>query len=183
LLREVGFDFEVLAPDYVEPVEWLAGHSPAEHARAVSLAKARSVEARVAEGLILAADTVVALGGRWHGTPTDREDARRILQALSGSTHEVFTGVAVISRPDGKTVSAHDRTLVTMRTLTAESLEAYLDSGEWAGKAGAYGIQDRNDPFIERIEGSYTNVVGLPVELVRSLLTSFGCSGQNPARS
>ncbi len=180
LLREYGYEFEVVVPPVHEPDE-LAGHPTAERqAEALSYFKARGVAELVRQGIILAADTVVALKGRLFGKPADRNDARRILQALAGTTHRVITGVTLLEPITGERLIEYDSTAITMRRLTEEEVEHYLDTEAWAGKAGAYGIQDRGDAFIERIEGSFTNVVGLPMELVSQMLSSWNFSAKGP---
>jgi septum formation protein len=171
LLREHGYEFSVVAPRLAEPsYEHLP---PAELAEALSYFKARSVAERLDQGWVLGADTVASLGGTVFGKPADRRDAERILRALGGTTHDVITGVTLMDAGSSKRLIRHDKTAVTMRRLSIEQLSAYLDSKEWQGKAGAYGIQDCGDAFVERIEGSFTNVVGLPMELLDEMLDEF----------
>jgi septum formation protein len=173
LLREHGYAFEIMASPRPEPVQFLPGLSPVERAEASSEFKARSVAKLVAVGWVLAADTIASLGGYVFGKPVDRDDARRILQSLSGTTHQVITGVTLLDASNGSILIRHDSTDVTMRRLSEREIEDYLDSGDWEGKAGAYGIQDKGDAFVERIDGSFTNVVGLPMELVKRMLDEF----------
>ena len=173
LLREYGYDFEIVPSPLPEPAEFSEGSSPVERAKASGEFKARSVAAVVGEGWVLAADTIASLGGRIFGKPVDRDDARNILESLSGTTHQVITGVTLLDAASGITLIRHDSTDVTMRRLAEREIEDYLDSGAWAGKAGAYGIQDKGDAFVERIDGSFTNVVGLPMELVERMLDEF----------
>lgn len=173
LLREYGFEFDIIPPPLCEPPTLAGNPPPSQLAEALSYYKANSVAPAVSEGLILAADTVVALYGQVFGKPIDRGEARHILRALAGSTHEVITGVTVIDAATRHRMVDHDVTRVTMRTLTVAETDAYLASGEWAGKAGAYGIQDVGDRFITDIVGSFTNVVGLPMELVTRMLKRF----------
>lgn len=181
LLHEYGYEFEVITPPVHEPDE-LAGHpTPERQAEALSYFKARGVAELVGRGIILAADTVVALQSQLFGKPSDRNDARQILQALAGTTHRVITGVTLLEPLTGERLIEYDSTAVTMRRLTEEELEHYLDTEAWAGKAGAYGIQDRGDAFVERIDGSFTNVVGLPMELVGQMLSSWGVSAKGSA--
>ncbi len=174
LLREAGYDFKVASPPWPEPTAEDVDRPAAEFAQAASYFKARSVASLNRTGVILAADTVVARDGRIFGKPADREDARRILSSLSGTTHEVITGVTVLDSRSGRRIITMERTGVTMRRMRPEELDEYLDSGEWQDKAGAYGIQDIGDRFVERVDGSFTNVVGLPMELVADLLGRFG---------
>lgn len=173
LLSEAGYDFKVVSPPWPEPAAEEMHRSAAAFAQATSYYKARSVASLCRTKVILAADTVVARDGRIFGKPVDREDARQILSSLSGTTHEVITGVTVMDPRSGRRVITMDRTAVTMRLMTPEELDQYLDSGEWQDKAGAYGIQDIGDKFVAGINGSFSNVVGLPMELVTGLLERF----------
>lgn len=173
LLGEAGYDFKVVSPPWPEPAGDEINPSAAEFAQAASYFKARSVASLCRSHVILAADTVVARDGRVYGKPADREDARRILSSLSGTTHEVITGVTLLDPRSGRRIITMDRTGVTMRRMLPAELDEYLDSGEWQDKAGAYGIQDIGDKFVESISGSFSNVVGLPMELVIDLLERF----------
>lgn len=174
LLRQYGYDFEVVKPRVHEPDE-LAGHpTPEAQAEALSYFKARSVADAVDEGTILAADTVVSFEGRLFGKPANRDDARRILLVLTGTTHQVTTGVTLLDAATAERLIEHSTTAVTMRPMTEKEMEDYLDTRAWEGKAGAYGIQDRGDAFVTRTEGSFTSVVGLPMELVAEMLHQWG---------
>jgi septum formation protein len=173
LLSEAGYYFKVVTPPWPEPEAEEAHRNATEFAQAASYFKARSVASLSRTNVILAADTVVARDGQIFGKPVDREDARRILSSLSGTTHEVITGVTVLDPRSGRRIIAKDRTGVTMRRMSPAQLEEYLDSQEWQDKAGAYGIQDIGDKFVERVDGSFSNVVGLPMELVTDLLERF----------
>lgn len=139
-----------------------AGESPAQVVERLSLAKARAVRALRPDAAVLAADTVVAIGGRVLGKPRDRADAVGMLRSLSGATHEVWTGVTLIAGADETVFSV--RTLVTFRELSDDEVGAYVDSGEPMDKAGAYAIQGGAAAFVSAIDGSWTNVVGLPVD-------------------
>ncbi|MCH8236459.1 MAG: septum formation protein Maf [Chloroflexi bacterium] len=174
LMREHGFAVEVIHPAVDERHELQAGEAPTGLAEALSAIKARNVAAKLEDGWILAGDTVVSLGNRVYGKPVDRSDARRILVALSGTTHQVITAVTLLDAATGAELTRHDTTAVTMKSLSDDELEAYLDTDAWRGKAGAFGIQDRGDPFVERIDGSFTNVVGFPMELVAAMLAAWG---------
>jgi septum formation protein len=174
LLREAGIDFEAVSPTEPEPEATAWPFSPEEFAQSAAYHKARNVADRHPGRVILAADTIVALNGRIFGKPADREDARRILSALAGVTQDVITGVAMLSPTAKRRSIEYDLTRVTMKPMTPEQINAYLDSGEWEGKAGAYAIQGRADKFVERVEGSFSNVVGLPLELVIRMLAGFG---------
>jgi septum formation protein len=126
--------------------------------QAAACAKAEEVAARGVRGLIFAADTIGHVEGRVFGKPADRDEAERMLRAISGTTHEVLTGWCLLRTADG-------------RRLAGESeLAAYLDGGQWIGKSGAYGLQLPADPFVTRLDGSATNVVGVPLERLREAL-------------
>ncbi|MBR4530551.1 MAG: septum formation protein Maf [Lachnospiraceae bacterium] len=157
--------------------EKCADLSPEETVRVLARAKAEEIWELVTHGaragefqkpIVIGADTVVSLEGRIFGKPRDRADAARMLGQLSGRTHEVYTGVAVLS-PDEEILFA-ERTEVDVETLSAEEIEAYLATGEADDKAGAYGIQGRFGIHVTGIRGDYANVVGLPVSrLYRTL--------------
>ena len=165
LLREAGYRFAVVVSGIDEPgPEGFS--SPAAFVSHVAWLKAHAVrEDNPPRGLpILAADTAAVAAGQILGKPDDRDDARRILSVLSGTDHETMTGVC-LSLPDSPVcLLAVETTRVRMKPLEDGELEAYLDTGLWEGKAGAYGIQDHDDPFVTAIDGSWTNVVGLPME-------------------
>lgn len=173
LLREAGIAFEAVAPTCVEPDVGSWTRSPEQFVRSAACQKACSVADRYRDRVILGADTVVALNGRIYGKPADRDDARRILSALAGVTQDVITGVTILQPAKGRQLVECDVTRVTMRPMSDEEIEAYLDSGEWEDKAGAYGIQGTADQFVEKVEGSFSNVVGLPVERVLRMLAEF----------
>lgn len=177
ILREQGFAFEVFPAVDQEPPVPDAHQEPAGWAGEVALHKARSVARRVRRGLILAGDTIAVLGDRVIGKPADRAHAGHILRSLMGTRHQVITALALLDAESGRSMFRHEVTHVYMRRLSDAELEEYLDSKEWEGKAGAYGIQDCGDKFVERIEGSFTNVVGLPVELLGQMLEEWTRSG------
>lgn len=174
LMRQAGYTFKIITPPLSEPDE-MGSDVPAEaQAEAWSYFKARSVGKTVESGWIIGADTIVALGGHVYGKPADVDDARRILKTLAGTRHRVITGLTLLDAHTGNRLISHDITTVTMRPLSGEALDQYLAGEGWVGKAGAYGIQDKGDAFIERLDGSFTNVVGLPMELLSSLLQRWG---------
>jgi septum formation protein len=169
-MAEAGYTFDVVPTDLDESnvPPGLTGPAVAEY---LAIAKARAIAARFPNAIVLAADTVVWLGDALLGKPIDVTDARRILSMLSGSTHHVSTGVAVISGGIERHTVVTSR--VAMRVMSPAELDAYLATGQWAGKAGAYGIQD-NDPFVTNMEGSLTNIIGLPMDETRRLLADAG---------
>ena len=171
LLAASGVQFEVVPSTVAETRR--RGESPEEFAQRVAREKALEVASRCPGHCVLAADTVVivadAAGRTMFGKPHDRAQARRMLEALSGCVHRVLTAVALVD-PDGQILEAAVDTAVEFRPLTAAEIEAYLDSGEPFDKAGAYGIQGGAQQFVSRVCGSYSNVVGLPVDEVLALL-------------
>ena len=168
LLAQAGLSFEVAAPTLPELQDVLAALRPSQRAEALAYFKARTIWDADPTRWVLGADTIVAVGDAILGKPRDREHAREILSLLSGTRHEVITGLALLC-PAGRSI-ASDTTFVTMRALSAAELEEYLGSGQWRGKAGAYGIQEIGDRFVEKVEGSYSNVMGLPLELLEGML-------------
>jgi septum formation protein len=177
LLRAAGIPFEVHPADVDESL--LAGENPGPYVRRLAEAKARVVAAARPDRIVLGADTVVVLEGQILGKPTDADDARRMLRLLSGRTHEVVTGVCVIGPPTGGPHRAAVDTRVAVTTVEFGRFEPadvdwYVASGEPMDKAGGYAIQGLASRFVTRIEGSYSNVVGLPVSLVSQMCTAAG---------
>mgnify|MGYP002336227969 CR=1 FL=1 len=166
ILEQLGIPFDVVAPDYVEhdPPDADAVELVREHARG----KARSVAGAADGRPVLGVDTAVRLGGRLYGKPADATDAERMLAELAGRTHTVVSGLCLLT-PGWEAVE-HASTDVTFRELTPRELAQHLAHGEWEGRAGAYAIQGRGAALVERIEGDYLNVVGLPAALLVRLL-------------
>jgi septum formation protein len=164
ILEQLGIPFEVVAPSYVEddppdaePVELVTRHA---------VGKARSVHA--AGQVTLGVDTTVVLDGRVYGKAANGDEARRMLHELAGRTHTVVSGLCLLGL--GEELVGHERTDVTFRLLTPALVDAYLASGEWEGRAGAYAIQGLGGRLVERIDGDYLNVVGLPGALLLTLV-------------
>jgi septum formation protein len=169
LLAEAGYAFRAVDSDVREtPPE--PGVNPRAYAEEMAVRKARRVASQCQVGRVIGADTVVELGGRIIGKPADPDDARRILTDLSGSRHSVVTGVCVWHVLPHIYIVGSDRTFIRMRRMSPADIDAYVASGEALGKAGAYAIQESGDTFIESVEGSFTNVVGLPMELLAQML-------------
>lgn len=171
LMAEAGYSFDVVVPEGNEPDPNPFSDAGA-YASYTAWFKARQVADRVPDGIVVAADTVVAIAGQIIGKPADRDHARRILEALSGSPHQCLTGVCIWDVAGRYWIGGLDVTDLCMRSLSKVELEEYLASNRWVGKAGAYGIQDP-DPYVTILEGSHSNVVGLPLELVGKLLLSL----------
>jgi septum formation protein len=166
ILTQLGLPFEVVAPRYQELDP--PGASPVELVREHARGKARSVAGDAGERPVLGVDTAVVLGGVVYGKPKDAGDAERMLEALAGRTHVVVSGLCLLT-PAWEEVG-HDETRVAFRPLAARDLAAYVASGEWQGRAGGYAIQGLGAGLVERIEGDYLNVVGLPAALLVRLL-------------
>lgn len=166
------FNIDFIIDPAAGPEKPPVGASPEETVMALATSKAAEVAARRPDSLVIGADTIVELDGVILGKPADRPDAFRMLRALSGREHRVFTGVALVSA--GKTLCGAEMTRVFFREMTDREINAYLDSGEPMDKAGAYGYQGLAGLFVERIEGDYFNVVGLPLCRLGRMLDSMG---------
>ena len=166
ILEQLGIPFDVAAPDYEEhdPPEADAERLVRDHA----LGKAWSVAAHAGDRPVLGVDTTVVLGGRIYAKPADIGDAERMLEELSGKTHAVVSGLALVTR--GWEIVDAEHTRVTFRALTPRDLASYVATREWEGRAGGYAIQGRGGALVERVEGDYLNVVGLPASLLVRLL-------------
>jgi septum formation protein len=172
LLQEGKFFPEVIAPQMAElSCDFF---TPSELARFNAKLKAAAVAALNPDAVVLAADTIVALGLEIFGKPKDFKDAGRILGKLAGKTHEVITGVALLEPSIGRVTLRSASSKVTLRALSTIEIEIYLKVNNPLDKAGAYDAQNSANTLIERIDGSFTNVVGLPMEIVRPLLESLG---------
>lgn len=170
LLEEAGYEFEVDPSDVEEPGP-SAGVSPSDYAAGLAWRKARAVASRRGSGLILAADTVCAVGGEILNKPVDRADAERMIRLQEGGDADVVTGLCLHRGDREEWVGAVEISVVRFRALTDAERLAYLDSGRWEGKSGAYGVQD-GDPFVSVARGSFSNVVGLPMERLAILLAT-----------
>ena len=172
LLRDAGYAFDVRPAD-VDESNYPPDLVPAAVAELLAARKADAVAHLSPADVTLAADTVVGLGRQTLGKAADAADARRILAALAGTRHETITAVRVVCPARGIDLARTVRSAVHMRPLTADELDAYVATGLWEGKAGAYGIQD-DDPFVTRIDGSLTNIMGLPMEEAAAMLRDAG---------
>ena len=169
LLKRMGYSFTVLSPDVDE-------HVDAEPRQAVAILarrKAMAAAEGLTEGVVLAADTLVAVDGEALGKPRDQAEARAMLMRLSGREHEVFTGVCLLDVSTGRIAVHVERTGVVFRALDAAEIDRYVATGEPMDKAGAYAIQGGAAAFVESYNGSYENVMGLPVNSVGLMLKKF----------
>lgn len=170
LLTQLGLEIEVVVSNYNEQlIECL---SPQEQAKKNALAKAESLHDLYPKDTIIAADTIVVLDGIILGKPVNRQDAKRMLKLLSGRIHQVITGFAVLNGQE-KFVDT-EQTEVLFRELTDIEIENYLNWGEYKDKAGAYGVQGIGSLLVERINGCYFNVVGLPLNRLYQIIKRFG---------
>lgn len=166
IMNSVGWEFTKEVPDIDESE--LEGETPETYVRRLAAAKAETVAARYAEGIVLAADTTVVIDGKIVGKPVDAADARRMIAMLSGNWHEVLTGIA-ISR-NGVTDVGLQRTRVKFAPMMEAEIDFLVEKGDPLDKAGAYAVQAQAALFIEEIEGDYWNVVGLPISLVYEMV-------------
>ena len=169
LLERAWYTFDVKPSNVPEPTEAVGGNIR-DYVMHVAWTKAAAVGPTVADGIVLAADSVGWIDGHVIGKPEDAADARRILQTLSGRVHELWTGVCLWRAADGWQVQWQEVSRVKMKELSAGEIDAYLKTRQWEGCSGAYAIQEEGDPDLTVVEGSVTNVIGLPME---SLATAF----------
>lgn len=180
LLQRTGLEFEVMPAQIEEPGD--TGFSdPRSYVEHVAWLKAKSVAPRligetVRPTVVLAADTVGWLQGRAIGKPADESDARRILRVLAGTEHELWTGVCLWIRPGDLQLSWQEMSRVRMRAMTESESTEYLRTRQWEGCSGAYAIQENHDPYVHILEGSMTNVIGLPMETLNQALEWFQAS-------
>lgn len=177
LLRQFRLPVEFVDVEFRE--ETLDGEAPRETALRLAREKSEQARGAASAGSLITADTVVALAGETIGKPTDEEDARAILRKLSDETHTVFTGFCAHDYASGATVADVEETRVTFRALSDDEIADYVADGSPMDKAGAYGIQDDfGAVFVERIEGCYYNVVGLPLARLYATLKRLGTNGR-----
>ena len=168
ILTQLGIPFEVRPPAYVEDDP--PGMAPHEAVRAHAEGKARSVGAGAGSGPVLGVDTAVVVDGAMLGKPSGPDEAGDMLRRLAGRTHDVVSGLCLLTA--GGSEVEHDVTTVRFRPLAQAEISAYVAAGEWEGRAGGYAIQGRGAALVERIEGDYLNVVGLPAALLVRLLAT-----------
>lgn len=173
LLEKAGYRFDVVPSRVDEEAFDAKGMDCTEAARQLALAKALDVAASHPDRLVMGADTVVDLDGRLIGKPADAADAEAITRQLFSRPHKVITGLALVWISRGIQIAETDTTIVYPRMLNEAQIAEHIAGGSWEGKAGAYAIQETGDRFVERIEGSFTNVMGLPIERVEKLLASY----------
>jgi septum formation protein len=176
LLAQAGYRFETVPAD-IDEEAFPRDMSPSDLARRIAIAKAERVADRFPDDVVLAADTIVVFGETVLGKPADPAAAAEMLRLLSGTTHIVITGVSVQQQRSRFAKSVRVMSAVQMRFLTNDEIKAYVAAENWRGKAGGYGIQDK-DPFVTRIAGSETNIVGLPMVETIQLLKEAGIGAE-----
>lgn len=171
LLVEAGYTFEVLPANIDEPTQAQFGDCR-QYVHQVSWLKAAATAPKVADGLILTADTVGWHNGAVIGKPADEADARRILCALGGAVHELWTGVCLWKRPEDWQITWQEVSQCVVRKFTDAELDAYIATHRWVGCSGAYSIDGADDPYVTVVAGSVTNVIGLPMESLEQMLNA-----------
>jgi septum formation protein len=172
LLEKIGLKFEVEPSNYAEDMR--SGLSPDELVRSISLEKAKAVAGRHKNTVVIAADTFIVFRGKIMGKPSTESEAREMLMRLRGKPHLVITGFTILDVDNNKVLTKSVETVVHIKNLTPEEIDAYVKSKEPLGKAGAYAIQGLGSVIVERIEGDYFNVMGLPLSALVEALKGFG---------
>jgi len=176
LMFEAGYEFTVIPPEVDELALAANQADPVEYSKRLALAKAKSVARKYPDSFVIGADTIVDFRGRIIGKAADAKEAEHITRKLFSAPHKVITGVAIVRLSDGTELLRSDSTTVYPRKMTAGQIADHIKGGSWRDKAGAYAIQETGDEFVEKIEGSLTNVMGLPMELLESLLAGLKVS-------
>ncbi len=171
LLEKLGLTFEVEPSNYEEDMH--SGLEPHEFAQKTSLEKAKAVAQKHDNAIVIAADTFIVLGGQILGKPHTENNAREMLAAISGKSHSVITGFSIIDTDKNKMLSKSVETKVHIKKMTSAEIHAYVKSKEPLDKAGAYAIQGSGAVFVERIEGDYFNIIGLPLGALTEALKEF----------
>ena len=174
LLREAGYRFKGVSPPFPEPPLTSAKKiPPATWAESMAYFKAKSVFENNPASIVIGADTIVVHNHKILGKPADKTDARRMLTTLFSGTNQVITGLAILGPETNQRTITSDTTILTLSPMNPQQLDHYLDSNAWQEKAGAYAIQEGGDKFVKSIQGSRSNIVGLPLELLKKLLAPF----------
>lgn len=171
LLAEAGYEFTVVPPEIDESA--FEGTDARKYAEGLALAKAKNVAGRFPESLVIGADTVVDFHGEIIGKAANEKEAEVIVRKLFSGPHRVITGVAIVRVSDGVEIVESESTTVFPKALTDKEIAEHIKGQSWRDKAGAYAIQEGGDAFIKRIEGSLTNVMGLPMELLGRMMGNF----------
>ena len=173
LLTQAGYKFTVVEPSIDESASGLEQTEPCEYAKQLALAKAKSVAVNYPDCIIIGADTIVDFNGHIIGKPADAKDAERITRKLTSSPHKVITALAIVRLTDAVELVESNTTTIYPKKMTDEQIAEHIKGKSWQDKAGAYAIQENGDEFVEKIRGSLTNVMGLPMELLEDMLKRF----------
>ena len=172
LLEKIGLRFKVVPSNYEEDIP--LGLEPHEFAQKISLEKARVVASKHQNVIVIAADTFIVFGGQIFGKPHSEKEARKMLETINGRQHSVITGFTIMDTDTNKALSKSVETRVYIRKLASNEIDAYVESKEPLDKAGAYAIQGLGSVIVEKIEGDYFNVIGLPLSALTESLKAFG---------
>ena len=173
LMSEAGYEFTVVLPEVDESAFEADNAEPVEYAKLLALAKSKSVARKHPDSFVIGADTIVDFQGRIVGKAANAKEAEQITRKLFSAPHKVITGVTIVRLSDGTELVQSDSTTVYPKKMTAKQIADHIKGGSWRDKAGAYAIQETGDEFVEKIDGSLTNVMGLPMELLESLLAGL----------
>jgi septum formation protein len=173
LLEQAGYSFDIVVPDIDEAAHLNDSISAVAYTKLLAFEKAQAVAHKHPGALVIGADTIVYADGRIIGKADDHNHAREIIELLFSRPHEVITGIALLKSDERIRIVESVTTVVYPKKLTPDQIDGHIQKGDWQGKAGAYGIQETGDEFVERIDGSLTNVMGFPMELVNDLLKQF----------
>lgn len=170
-LEKAGFEFEIIPSNYEEDMD--QNLSPEDLVRVLSQGKARDVASKVKDGIVVGADTVGVFEGKVLGKPHTEEKNIEMLQELSGKSHSMLTGLTLINTETGKEISKVVETKIWFKNLSREEIEEYVKTGEALKKAGGYAFQGLGHKFVDRVEGSETNIIGMPVEILKETLVQL----------
>ena len=173
LMSEAGYEFSVVPPDVDESTFKTNDVEPVEYAKRLALAKAKNVAQEHPNSIVIGADTIVDFQRRIIGKAVNAKEAELITSELFSAPHKVITGIAIVRLSNGTELVRSDSTTVYPKKMTPEQIAEHIKGGSWQDKAGSYAIKETGDKFVEKIEGSLTNVMGLPMELLKSLLAQL----------
>ena len=174
LLAQAGYKFKVVPSQIDESSFSAVGITPIEYAKNLALAKANDVAQKYPDFIVIGADTVVDFDGRIIGKPADAKDAEAITRMLFSRPHKVITGLAIVCKNHNVQIVEQETTIVYPKRLTDVQIAEHIASGIWRDKAGAYAIREKDDPFVDHIEGSLSNVMGMPMELLQRIFPHRG---------
>jgi len=170
-MQQAGYRFSVAVSDVDESRFEAERVDSAEFAKRLAMAKAKAIAAKYTDSIVIGADTVVDFQGRIVGKPANKNEAEEMTRKLFSRPHKVITALAIVRLSDGIEIVDSDTTWVYPRELTEEQIADHIKSNNWKGRAGAYGIKEKGEEFVERIEGSFTNVCGMPMELLEKMIS------------